>query len=54
MSLLDTLRDALARVVAARDCMEDGASREAEMILHSLEIDLAGTVARAEEEPWAA
>jgi hypothetical protein len=54
MTLLEVIRDGLARVVAARSELADGANTTADMILEDLEIDLAGILARFDELEQAA
>jgi hypothetical protein len=48
-SLHEILRDALCRIVAARDLMEEADYRLAELVLYELECDLAGIVAYLDE-----
>ena len=50
----DLLRDALGRVVSARELMEEGDDRLAELVLYELECDLAGIVAYLDEHELAA
>ena len=49
-ALNDALRDALARIIAARDYMGDGDNRLADAVLHDLEIDLAGSLDLQDEK----
>lgn len=44
MSLYRLLRDALARVVAIREALEDGDVRYAAEVAYQLELDLAGSL----------
>lgn len=44
MTLLEMLRDALARVVSARDLLDEGDNWTAEQVLYELEVDLAGAI----------
>lgn len=53
MTLYEALRDALARITAAREAIGDGDSYYACEILFDLEVDLAGIIERREER-WAA
>lgn len=46
MSILDVLRNALARTIAAREELACGTTTTAEMILHDLEIDLVAALYR--------
>lgn len=48
MTLLEVIRDALARIVAARSELESGDNTTADMILYDLEHELVGLLERIE------